>query len=363
MDPTSTALLRLASQQLVGTKFSTPQEIVGYMGAMQAQDYPMARWAVGTRLPRAAESEVKAAIANAQIIRTHLVRPTWHFVASQDIYWMLDLTASHVKAAQSARERQLELTPQVFSKSNRVIETTLADGLPRTRDELIHALQIAGIPTDQNRASHLLARAEADQIICSGPDRDNKPTYALLSQRVPVVNRLSHQEALAELATRYFTSRSPASLQDFTWWSGLPARDAAHALDLVKTDYNAETMANRTYWYSPETRIARPAQPSAFLLPTYDEFTISYTDRSASIDPGLEQHMKQISNRGVFRPIVVVGGQVVGIWKRAINKNGVTVEVQPFSRPDPGTEGLIRAAAGCYATFLGQELEFSLSDR
>jgi hypothetical protein len=361
MNFTDIALIRLTSQHLVGGKLGTPGELVSYMGAIQAQDYPMARWAVSLRSPGAIDKDVKSAISKAEIIRTHLLRPTWHFVSSKDIYWMLDLSASHIRSAMGSREKQLGLTAEVFSLSNRTLETTLADGNPRTRDELIHALQNAGIATDQNRASHLLARAELEQIISSGPDRDDKITYSLLSQRVPQANRLSREQSLAELALRYFTSRSPATLKDFTWWAGLPARDAAHALELVKSNFISEIIANRQYWINPAINNPKSLSNTGYLLPTYDEFLLSYTDRNASIGSQLEQHMKQISDRGIFRPIVVVNGQVVGVWKRTIKKDVVCVEIHPFSPLGRDEENLINQAADQFAQFLGKILIFSVT--
>jgi hypothetical protein len=361
LNPADIALHRLVSQNLVGSSLTTPREVVASMAAMQAQDFPMAKWAVGVRLPRSTEQDIEAAIAKGAIIRTHLLRPTWHFVSSEDIYWLLDLSAAHLRAVQSSREKQLGLTSEVFSNSNGVIEKALADGRPRTREELINALNLAGIPTDENRASHLLGRAELEKIICSGPTQNNKPTYTLLSLWVPQVRNLSHEEALAVLARRYFTSRSPASIQDFSWWSGLPAREAALALELVKADFISESVEGRTYWLKPGMEIKNPSLNWAFLLPNFDEFTLSYAVRSASIDVPLEQHMKQISDRGVFRPIVVINGQVQGTWKRTIKKDLVSVEIRLFSPLGSEVEMLINQAAEQYASFLTKKLSFSLS--
>jgi hypothetical protein len=354
------SLLRLVNQHILSSRLAAPHDVVKSMGAMQAQDYPMSKWAVGLRLPFSTDQDVEDCISSAEILRTHVLRPTWHFVASEDIYWMLDLTAPQVKSAQSYREKLLELSEAVFCKSNRIIEQTLSDGRHCTRDELIHTLNQAGIPTNENRASHLFARAELDKLICSGATQNNKTTYALLSQRVPKARLLSRDESLAELARRYFTSRAPATLQDFTWWSGLPARDTSLALELVKSDLLPETIEGRTYWLSPSFELLQSAEDSALLLPTYDEFIISYTDRSASISPHLEQHLKQISDRGVFWPILVINGQVAGTWKRTIKKDLLTLLVQPFDRLDPSEVDLINQAASRYAHFSGKQLELNI---
>jgi hypothetical protein len=357
MDQSDIAQTRLVSQHLAVTKFTTPKEIVAWMGAMQAQDYPMAKWAIGVRLPGSTDKIVEEAVNNAEIIRTHLLRPTWHFASADDIYWLLDLTAAQIKAAQSSRERVLGLTEEVFAKSNRTIEKELSAGRPLIREELIAELNNAGIATDQNRAAHLFARAELEKIICSGANRNGKTTYALLAERVRKVRRFSRDEALSELARRYFTSRCPASLQDFTWWSGLPARDASLALELIKSDFTPETIDGHTYWLPPDYTIPQPGFPSVDLLPTYDEFVISYSERSASIPAHLEQHMKEISDRGVFRPIIVVNGQVKGIWKRTIQKDTMLVEIQPFTPIEPSIMQYIIRAASLYGQFSGKKIE------
>ena len=324
---------------------------------MQAQDYSMAKWAIGVRLPGSNEQSIEAAIGRADILRTHLLRPTWHFVAAEDICWLLELTASQIKAAQSSRDRDLELTEAVYLKSNTIIEKALSTGEHLTREELIARLQKAGIATNQNRASHLFARAELEKFICSGATRDGKTTYALLSKRVQKTRELTKEEALAELAIRYFTSRGPASEQDFRWWSGLSTRDANHAVELVKSDLILEKIDGRTYWLMPGFIAPRSSQASALLLPTYDEFIISYTDRSPSIPAQLESHMKEISDRGVFRPIIVVNGQVAGIWKRTINKDTLIVEIQHFTQVNQSIVDLIHQAAAQFGYFLDKKVE------
>ncbi len=356
------ALIRLASQKLTGMKIKSPKEIVTWMGAMQAQDYPMAKWAIGVRIPDATDQSVETAITNAEIIRTHILRPTWHFVAAEDIYWMLDLCAAQLKARQNSRDRQLGLTEATYNKSNHTIEKVLRKGEHLIREELIAELNKAGIATDENRAAHLFMRAEIEKIICSGATRNGKTSYALLAERVPKARLLSREEAVAELARRYFTSRCPARLQDFTWWSGLPANDAKLGLEMVKSAFVPEVIDGSTYWLSADITAPQVSQPLAYLLPTYDELIISYTDRNASIPSDLEQHMKKISDRGVFRPIIVVNGQVVGIWKRTTQKDKMLMEIQPFTATDQPIMELIIQAANQYGRFSGKKIEVLLDN-
>jgi hypothetical protein len=360
MNPTEIAYRRLSSQQLEKSILTTPKEIVHWMGAMQAQDFPMAEWAVGVRLPGSSEAIIETAINQGEILRTHLLRPTWHFVAAEDIRWMLDLTATQIKKAQSSRDRVLELTKEVYSHSNRVIEAALHGGRQLTRDALVAELNKAGITTDQNRAAHLLARAEIEKIICSGAILHGKPTYALLDKRAPTAKEMLREEALAELARRYFTSRGPATLQDFTWWSGLPAKAALEGAELIRSELITNEGDGTIYWLTADRSTRLQMQPVVQLLPPYDELIISYTDRSAPIPAALEKYMKQISDRGVFRPIVVFNGQVIGIWKRTTGKDHMMIEIRLFSTDSSLRVDLIQQAADRYGRFMGKQITITM---
>jgi len=353
------AFMRLASQQLVRTKCSTPKEIVSWMVAMQAQDFPMARWAIGNRVPGSTDMDVLMALDEGKVIRTHLLRPTWHFVAAEDVYWLLERTAPQIRAGQKARERQLELTEAVYAKCNSVIENSLKDVDYLTREQLLDAVQRAGIAIDQNRSAHLLMRAEVDQVLCNGPIKSGRPTYALLRRRVPEAKRLTKEEALAKLAQRYLYSRCPATQQDFTWWSGLPAGDVRQAMDLVKSDFLPEKIQEHTYWIPNNLSIHSQRELDTHLLPPFDEFIVSYTWRSAAIPAELETHMKEISDRGVFRPIIVVNGQVAGIWKRTIQKDKVIIELQPFKPLHHSLQKLVITAARQYGSFLDKAININ----
>lgn len=358
MNPLRIAQLRLVSQRLNAEKPISARDIVSWMGAIQAQDFPMAKWAIGVRSMGSTETIVDTAINKGEILRIHLLRPTWHFVAAEDIHWMLELSSAQIKSAQGSRDRALELTEEIYSKSNEVLEKTISVRGHLSREQLVAELNRAGIATDQNRAAHILSRAELEKIICSGPIVNGKPTYALLSERVPNARNLSKDEALAELARRYFTSRCPASLQDFRWWSGLSAGDANQALELVKSDFVAEKNDRNTYWLPQNNYTISPDQPSAYLLPTYDEFIISYTDRSATITADLDQQLKKISDRGVFRPIIIVRGQTIGIWKRTIRKDHMILDIELFKSVSPANLELIQQSAYEFGRFSGKQIEF-----
>ena len=354
------ALIRLHSQQITKQKFTKAQDLVGWMGAMQAQDPAMVKWAIGVRLPQTTEQAVEAAINNGEIIRTHLLRPTWHIVSAEDIYWMLELTAPQIKTSMKSRHRELGLTEAVIAQTNTIIEKALQGGKHLPRETLIAEFQKAGIKTGDNRASHLFARAELDGLVCSGALKGGKHTFALLEEWVPNKKLLTREEALATLANKYFTSHCPATLQDFVWWSGLSVSDAKLALGAVQTDFVSEIVEDQTYWLPRNFSPPAAKGKQVYLLPAFDEFIISYKDRSASLPS--ENHRKTVSNNGIFWPILVVNGQVKGKWKRTIKKDKVVVEIMPFEPLRETTKDFIEDASRRYGNFLEKEYELIIPD-
>jgi len=346
---------RLINQQIEESKFETAREIVAWMGAMQAQDFPMSKWAIGIRISNSTEKLIETAYNNGEIIRTHLMRPTWHMVSPDDIYWMLDLTAPKIKSSMKSRNNQLELTKEVFKKSNQLIEISLQKNKYLNRVELSSEFEKANIKTDNNRLSHLLMEAELDQIICSGPIINNKLTYSLLQERVPTKKPLTKDESLAELAKRYFISQGPATLKDFVWWSGLSAAEARQGLNLVQSSFLSETFDSEKYWFTNSISGYNFNSNSVQLLPAFDEFLIGYRDRSASI--GQIHNIKAISNNGIFRPILVIKGKVVGIWKRNIKKDRLLLEIESFIKINKSIKVEINKAAKRIEHFLGKEVE------
>jgi hypothetical protein len=342
---------RLASQQIAGTEFKTAQEVVTWLGAMQAQDYAMAKWALGVRLPGSTDAGIEAALNAGEIVRTHLLRPTWQFVSAADVYWLLALTAPHIRAALKSRHADLGLSEAVVAKSNAIFEKALSGGKQLGREALIAGLAQAKLATDDNRASHFLLRAELDGIVCSGVARRGKPVYALLEEKVPRPKPLTREEALARLARRYFTGHGPATLADFVWWSGLPAGEARRALEAVKAELVSETLAAQTYW-SAEAAL-RPGKKGLYLLPAFDEYLISYKDRSAMLPA--ENFRRTVSSNGIFRPIIVDHGQVTGLWKRTTKKDTVTVETELLGPLTQTAEGLVEKAVLRYGQFLGKK--------
>jgi hypothetical protein len=352
------AKLRLINQQIAVSKFSSPVDLVSWMGAMQAQDYNMVKWAIGLRVPGSKLENLEKAIERGEIIRTHLLRPTWHFVAADDLRWMIELTAPQLRSGSRSRHKELGLTAKVVSKSNKIIREALEGGQHLTRKELNPLLETAGFRNENNLFAHLLFVAELDGLICSGTTKRNQHTYTLLEERIPAKSKLTRDNALEKLARSYFTSHGPATLGDFTWWSGLPVKDARNALEMIGNDFISKEIGAQTYWFS-ENLALKEEKNTVHLLPAYDEFLISYKDRSASITATEQQ--KAISNNGIFRPVIVVNGEVAGIWKRTVKPAKVVIEILFFKAPTKKVKEQAEVAARKFALFLEKEPEIRYS--
>ena len=351
MNNNDIAGIRLREQQITATKFTKPEEIVSWFGAMQAQDYPMAKWAIGLRLPGSTEQTIETAVASGKILRTHILRPTWHFVTAEDIRWMLALTASRIRSASAGMFRELGLDPKIFQKSNRVIAKALEGGNHLTRAELRVELEKVGLITGEMRMTCFVFNAELDSLICSGARRGKHQTYALLDERAPKPVVFSREESIFELARRYFTSHAPATLKDFVWWSGLSVADAKKGLEMNKSNLISEEIEEQTYWMPDSISIPKDEPNSLHLLPAFDEFMVSYKDRSASLDAHLAK--QAITGNGIFKPIIVVNGKIAGIWKRSHKKDLLVVEKIPFKKINSKA---FEQKAQEYALFEGKNL-------
>ncbi len=351
------AIARLINQQIVGTGFKKPQDLVSWMGAMQAQDYQMSKWAVGIRLSGTTDATIENALNKGEILRTHILRPTWHLVAPYDIRWMTELTAPQIISSMKSRLKELEITPEILKKSNVIIEKALSGNKHLTREELMAALEAQNIATKggDNRPAHLMYMAELSNIVCSGINKGKQQTYALLDERVPVHKAISREEALAKLAHRYFSSHAPATLPDFCWWSGLTQGDAKKGIEAIKKDFIFEKINEQTYLIPNTFKIPKQSE-SIFLLPAFDEYIISYKDRSAVLSE-TEHHKKSISNNGIFRPVIIHNGQAIGIWKRTVKKDKVIIEPEFFETRHHHKKELTEDAAKNYGTFLELKTE------
>jgi hypothetical protein len=352
------ARLRLATQHVSRRVLDDPAAVVRWLGAVQAQDYLGALWAVGLRTRQATEESVEAAIARGAIIRTWPMRGTLHFVAPADLRWMLALLTPRVMAASASRYRQLELDDAVLARSARLAENALRGGNRLRRSALYALWNEAGIATAGSRGLHILSHLSQTGLLCFGPRDGKQATFTLLDEWVPPARPLARDEALGELARRYYTSHGPATVHDFAWWSGLTIADARAGAELAKSHLATEEVGGHTYWLAP-TRAGRADPAAAYLLPAWDEYTVAYRDRSAVLDPAYASLVN--AGGGVLKPVVVVRGRVVGSWQRTLRKAAVAVTAAPFARLGREDARAVSAAARRYGEFLGLSGELASS--
>lgn len=351
MDPADVVRRRLGNQGLRRPALKTAAAVVEWLCAVQAQDYPAAKWALGSRMRSAADEDVEQAFDAGSILRTHLLRPTWHFVLPADIRWLLALTAPRIQAGLAYRHKQLDLDSRTLRRAGAAIGKALLDGVPRTRGELRDVLDRAGIGSlGVERMTHIMAFAELDGIVCSGPRKGKRFTYALLDDRAPQAPALERDEALARLASRYFRSRGPASVHDFAKWGGLTVADARQGLEAVKDELLSAEAEGGELWF-PASGPGRAPSPTAYLLSLYDELISSYKDRSAMVEP---RYAKKLVARGnALTAVIAIDGRIVGTWKRKVSAKAVTVATRPFQPLPRSGARAVAAAARRYGEFLG----------
>jgi hypothetical protein len=359
MTPPEVVEHRLHNHHLSGAPISSPHEVVGWFAAMQAQDYPGAKWSIGVRTAAISDGDIDRALAEGTILRTHILRPTWHFVLPSDIRWVQQLTASRVHSQMAYYRRSLGLDEAMMVRSNALIATALREGQRLTRTDISALLSRAGIVVDGVRLGHLLMRAELDLVICSGGLRGRQQTYALMDERVPTIPAVPREEALAELTRRYYTSHGPATDRDFSWWSGLTLADVRLGLALASPHLDSATIADRTYWFNPTLGMGTASPPAAHLLQGYDEFVIAYSQSRDLIDlagvaiAGADERLRI--------HVVILDGQAVARWRRVSEARSLTVDAS-LERPVSASE--LRAVEGAverYAAFVGLPVRLALA--
>jgi hypothetical protein len=352
MTPEEIARRRLAAQFLTVPGPAKAADVVRRLGAVQAQDYAGAKWALSQRTSSAADDHaIEEELTAGEFLRTHVMRQTWHFVAPEDLRWMLALTAPRVSRAMAYYNRKLELTPAIFRRSHAAITRALRGGGHLTRAELAAALARArvGVVSGQ-RLGHLMVQAELDAVVCSGARRERRFTYALLDERVPTGPAMDRDQALGELARRYFPTRGPASAHDFAWWSGLAPADARRAVEILGRELERVDVNGTTAWMS--ARAARPPRRRrAHLLPNYDEYFIGLKDRSA-IGQRLRS-VQLVKGGSAMNYVVVVDGQLVGGWKRRAASPGV-IEMELLVPLSAAERRLVAREVERYRTFAGR---------
>jgi hypothetical protein len=318
---------------------------------VQAQDFGPAKWAIGQRTKGATDAQLDRAYAAGTILRTHVLRPTWHFVLPADIRWLLTATAPRIQARNAFRYRQLGLDEATLRRSEAVLAGALRGGAELTRREAGAVLAGAGVAGDGQRLAYLLMNAELNALICSGVPRGRQHTYALLRERAPQARELPRDEALAELARRYFTSHGPATAKDFATWASLTVADVKVGLEAVGSRLQREVVEGAPFWSAVAPPPPELGSPSVHLLQGYDEYIMGYSQTKHVIArPGSSWPP---TTPPVNSLVVLLDGGLAGSWKRTIGKHSVAVQValrEPF---DGAQMQALDAEAARYGEFLG----------
>lgn len=350
------AATRLANQRILQTDLKTPADALAWMGPMQGQDYSGALWSVGLRLPSATDKSVEQAIADKRILRTWIMRGTLHLVAREDLRWMVNLVGSKIISSSAARYRELELDTETVHRSNDILAHALRDGKELDRPALLALLEAAGISTKGQRAPHLLQRAAYAGLMCQTTTTKH-PTYMAIDDTLPQ-NTWTRDEAVLEMARRYFMSRGPATAQDFVHWSGLLISEARMALESLKSQLVEEKLNGKITFRPAHTPSAPENAPTLYLLPGFDEYLLGYRDRSDVLDP---QYANLIcpGGNGVFKPTIVSHGRVIGTWTKTVKKGAVIIAPQPFTTLSEAEREAFASTAQKYADYLGLPMTLS----
>lgn len=346
---------RMRNHHLWGTPLETAEEVLRWLAAAQAQEFGPAKWSIAQRAGGVSEAALAQAFADGAILRTHILRPTWHFVLPADLRWLLDLSAPRVHALNAYSYRRFGLDDELFARSNALLAEAVSGGRQLTRTELAAHLANAGITARGLQLGYILMRAELDAVLCSGALRGKQQTYASFDERVPPARALDREAALAELTRRYFTSRGPATLKDYLRWSSLTAPDGRRGLDLVKSQLERDVVDGRTYWFAascPSAPGASPASPVIDLVQGYDEYIMSYSESKDVLQvPGKTVAAPQA--QGAFTHALLLDGRVIGHWRPVRQERSVVIDTYLYRPLDRIGAQALDAAVERYGRFLG----------
>jgi hypothetical protein len=352
MDGIDIAHWRMRNLRLSGDRFNRPEDVVQWLGAVQSQDYGPAKWSVGDRARDTTDAVIDKLFAEGTILRTHVLRPTWHFVLPEDIRWLQQVTGPRVHQLSAYYYRQLGLPLELREKCTALIADALKGENHLTRKELGAVLAGAGIAAEGNRLSYIVMHAELNGVVCSGPMRGKQHTYALIDERAPNARELTPDEALAELVLRYFTSHGPATIKDLVWWSSLTVASIKKGLAMVGNRLQHETIGGVTYWFADPPPESRPRSPTIHLLQGYDEYVVGYTE---------SKYVLSVSGRAQQVPamppvptgVLILDSQVAGFWKRTLTNDSVLIEAALFEPFDGVQSRELQAVADRHGEFLG----------
>lgn len=349
MNTRDIAFRRMYGHHLWGPPLGRPDAVVGAFVAMQAQEFVPAKWSVAQRAASATEADLNRAFAEGAILRTHVLRPTWHFVRLEDIRWLLALSSRRVHRVNAYYYRKFKLDDDAFAKCTAVFRRTLKGGLQLTRKELAMVLEKAGVKASGLQLGYILMHAELDAAIVSGALSGKQQTYALFDDRVPDTMMLDRDDSVAELVKRYFATRGPATIKDFTVWSGLTTADAKTGLQMMGSQLEQLDVEGRTYWAVPFTELPAPKTPVIDLIQGYDEYVMSYAESKDVLfrkrEPG--------DRDPAYLHTILLDGQMIGHWKHTPRSGAVVVETAFYRRITAAEQRALDAAVDRFGRFMG----------
>jgi hypothetical protein len=341
---------RLHNQGVSNRRFKTPFDVVKNLGAVQAQDYLGALWAIGLRMKNAKEADIEKAIIDRSIVRSWPMRGTLHFVPAQDLRWMLKLLTPRVFHRAAGIYKEAGLDAKMLLKSKKILSSALQDGKILTRNEMYETLGKSGISIADQRGLHILGYLAQEGLICFGPRKGKQQTFVLLDEWIPSSNMLTRDQSLARLALTYFTGHGPATIHDFSWWSGLTIAEVKEAIEMIGSQLQQERVDDVTYWMSGAANPVKP-RDTLFLLPAYDEFLVAYKDRNAAFKPKNRDLLKTYRN-AIFGPTIIHNGYITGTWNRSFMKNEVAIKID-LLKSYKSVQHQITIALNQYEKFVG----------
>ncbi|MFO0727603.1 MAG: winged helix DNA-binding domain-containing protein [Myxococcota bacterium] len=347
---------RLARQALL-EPLPRPEDVVERLAAVQAQDYLGALWAVGQRTQGATEATIDRAVREARILRTHVLRPTWHLVVPADLRWMLSLSRERVHRQAAPQHKKEGLDAAAFRKAERRLEAAFKDADALTREELGAALAHGGLELSGPALGHVMMHAELEALVINGPRRGKQHTYRLLDRVVPPSPVPPREALLPRIAERFLLGHAPATRRDLAWWAGLTQGEAQAGLDALGATLTEETIAGETYYALKRTPLAAGPSPSLSLLPNYDEYVVAYADRSGFIDPTVRGLGP--ADMVIARHVLAIEGRVIGAWRRTLTAKSVRLELELGAPLSARAQKALEKKAQAYADFLGKSLELS----
>jgi hypothetical protein len=352
------SLWRLCNQRLLGGSFESAVDAVRHLIAAQAQEYDLAKWSLAQRVPGATTASIEEALDAGAILRTHMLRPTWHFVLPEDIRWVLRVTSPRVQAFNALYYRKLELDSRTLARGIDVMLRALEGGRYLTRPELAEALRRERIEASGQRLAYVVMHAELEGHICSGPRRGKQHTYAVLDERAPAARVPDADEALARLTRRFFAGHGPATEKDFRWWSSLRAPEVRRGLAMLDGVVERVDMNGTVFWHAEPPPPVEPGNSHARLLQGFDECVVPYADSRWVIDrAGLANNLPETHN--FFVHPLLVDGQIAGMWRRVAKPRTITVELRTARTFEDAERQALQAELARYRAFSGIEVRLA----